>query len=190
MGRRSKLLESQWEEIGRRLIAGEGVCALARAFKVSPSTISERFKTRVEKVKEVANQIVSAETSLRALSISDQLSAISLADELRSISMHMAGAGRYSAATAHRLSAVAHAKLQALDDADPTAGGGFQEMQVVAALTKMANEASQIPLGLMAANKETVVKVNTEQPKPAALPAAKLSTETLREIVAARNAAA
>lgn len=190
MGRRSKLLPSQWEDIARRLAKGEKVSALSREFGVSPSTISERFKNRIDTVKAVANQLVTAEEALRRLSVADQISAISLADELRAISMHMAGAGKYSAATAHRLSAVANAKLQSLSDAKDFEAGDLSTLQAIGAMTKMANDAAYIPLGLLAANKETVVKINTEAPKPAALPAAKLSTETLREIVAARNAAA
>lgn len=187
MGRKSKLLPSQWEEIGRRLANGEGTSALGREFGVSPSTISERFKNRIDAVKSVANQLVSAETALRKLSVADQISAISLADELRSISMHMAGAGKYSAATAHRLSAIAHARLQTVDDSDPSQDGGTEKLQMIAAMTKMANDAAYIPLGLLAANKETVVKINTEAPKPAGLPVKRLSTEALREIVAAKN---
>ena len=102
--------------------------------------------------------------------------------------MHMAGAGKYSAATAHRLSAVANAKLQSLSDSSELEAGDLTTLQAIGAMTKMANDAAYIPLGLLAANKETVVKINTEAPKPAAIPAKRLSTEALREIVAARNA--
>jgi len=187
MGRKSKLTASQWDEIGRRLTKGEKVANLAREYGVANSTISERFKNRIDAIKGVANQLVSAEESLRALSIPDQISAISLADEIRSISMHMATAGKYSAASAHRLSAIANAQIAKLDDTDPV-GGDPDNLRSISAIMKMANDAAVIPIGLMQANKETVVRLGSETPKPAAIPAARLSTEALREIVAARNA--
>ena len=188
MGRKSKLQPGQWEDIARRLARGEKLSSLSKEFGVSPSTISERLRNRVETVKTVANQMVSAEEALRRLSVADQISAISLADELRSISMHMAGAGKYSAATAHRLAAVANAKLQTVSDSVFPEGDDVAKLQMIASMTKMANDAAYIPLGLLAANKETVIKLNTDPPKTNTLPAKGLSTAALREIVAARKA--
>ncbi|RZL66414.1 MAG: Hin recombinase [Variovorax sp.] len=66
MGRPSKLSDKQWEQIGRRIVAGEKPSALAKEFKVSHATVSERFSESGGKVKSVANQILAAEDSLKA----------------------------------------------------------------------------------------------------------------------------
>ena len=73
MGRKSALSDSQWTEIHKRLLAGEGVRALAKEYGVSPSRISERKTERVDVIKSVANQMVSAECSVKALSVPDQI---------------------------------------------------------------------------------------------------------------------
>lgn len=165
MGRPSKLSESQWAEINKRLLNGESQGSLAKEFGVSKAAIQKRFSGRIETVKTVANQIVEAETALRKLPISDQLAALSLADELRAISMHLAGAGKYGAATAHRLSGIAHAKVQEIDDAAPLNDESIEALKGISVLTKMANDASQIGINLLAANKETVKEMN-QQAKP------------------------
>lgn len=156
MGRPSKLKDSQWQEIGKRLLAGEKGADLAREFKVSPATISQRFSKSTEKVKSVANQILETEGALKALSVSEQVSAINLADQLRSISMHLAGAANYSAAISHRLAGIAHGKVQEIDDAAPLTAESRESLKDVAVLQRMANESSSIPLNLLAANKDTV----------------------------------
>ena len=167
MGRNSKLSDQQWEQLHKRLLAGEKAADLAREYKVSKAVISSRFSKRTKTVKEVANQIVSAETALRSLPVSEQLKALTLADELRAISMHLASAGKFGAATAHRLSGIAHAKVQEIDDAAPLDEESRTSLRDVAVLTKLANEASTIPLNLLSANKEAVKEINRSQrPRP------------------------
>lgn len=160
MGRKSALTEKQWQEIERRLIAGEAGRSLAKEFKISEAAIRKRFGAQVKQIKDVANQLVTAETALRALPISAQISARTLADELREISTHLAGAGRFGAATAHRLSGIAHAKVQEIDDSKPLDDDSLEALKGVAVLTKLANESSQIAVNLLAANKETVRDLN------------------------------
>jgi len=154
MGRPSKLSEKQWLEIERRILAGEKPSELADEFKVSRAAVSRRVSKPAQAVKEVANQIVAAETALRALPVSQQGLAISLADELRQISAHLAGAARFGAATAHRLSGIAHAKVQEIDDAAPLDEESLGALKGVAVLTRMANDASTIGVNLLAANKD------------------------------------
>ncbi len=112
MGRPSKLSPAQWEQIKQRLIAGEIAADLAREFGVSPTAISTRVSKQVETAKAVANQLVAADTALRSLPISEQVSVLTLADNLRAISMHLAGAAKFGAATAHRLAGIAHGIVQ------------------------------------------------------------------------------
>jgi hypothetical protein len=164
MGRKSKLTERQWEDIGKRLLAGEKGRALAKEYGVAESTIRERFSALHGKVKTVANQMVATEQALRELPISAQIAAHNLADELRAISIHLAGAGKYGAATAHRLSGIAHAKVQEIDDAAPLDEKSREALRDVAVLTEMANKSSHIPLNLLAANKDIVKDLNQQDP--------------------------
>jgi hypothetical protein len=154
------LTDAQWEKIGKRLIAGESPSALAREFGVSKSTISGRFSERVQNVKDAANQIVAAENALSKLNISEQIAARSLADDLKAISTHLAGAARFGAATAHRLSGIAHNKAAEIDDQAPLDGDSTEALKGIAILTKMANEASEIGVNLLKANKDTIDDLN------------------------------
>lgn len=154
MGRPSKLTDQQWEKIRRRLLEGEKSAALAREFGVSKTAVSARFSGRTETVRAVAKQLVDAEVSLRGLPVAEQLSALTLADELRAISMHLAGAAKYGSATAHRLAGIAHGKVQEIDDAKPLTAESLESLRGIAALTKLSNDASQIGINLLAANKD------------------------------------
>jgi hypothetical protein len=156
MGRKSKLTERQWEAIGKRLVEGEKARALAREFGVSEATIRGRFSAQVAEIKTVANQILATESALKALPISAQIAAHDLAAQLRSISGHLAGAANFGAATAHRLSGIAHAKVQEIDDAKPLDEKSFESLRGVSVLTDMANKASLIGMNLLSANKEMV----------------------------------
>jgi hypothetical protein len=152
MGRPSKLTDAQWEVLKGRLLAGEKAADLAREFRVSKSAISSRVSKRIETVKEVANKIIDTETAIRELSIADQISAVTLADQLRSVSGHLANAANYGAATAHRLAGIAHKQSAKVDEVNPEQS--LKTLTSISALNKMANEASQIGLNLLAANKD------------------------------------
>ncbi|WP_422846880.1 helix-turn-helix domain-containing protein [Acidovorax sp. M14] len=166
MGRKSKLTERQWEQIGKRLLAGESGRALAKEFGVSEATIRGRFSAQVAEIKTVANQIVATEQALKALPISAQIAAHNLADELIAISTHLAGAGKFGAATAHRLSGIAHAKVQEIDDAAPLDEESMDALKGVAVLTRMANESSQIGMNLLQANKDSIKEMNQKMKPP------------------------
>lgn len=156
MGRPSKLTAKQWEQIGKRLLAGEPARALAREHGVTEGAIRARFSAQHKNAKSVANQLVSAEQALRELPLATQLVALNIADELRAISMHMAGAAKYGAATAHRLSGIAHGKVQEIDDAAPLDNDSIESLKGIAVLTKLANDAAVIPTALLSANKDTI----------------------------------
>lgn len=163
MGRKSKLSEAQWAEIVQRMLEGEAVRALAREFKISEAAIRERKTSQCEKIKSVANQIVSTERALSELPISAQLTAQNLAAKLRAISENLASAAMHGAATAHRLSALANSEVAKVDDASPLNSESLHAMKGVAVLTKLANDSSSIALNLLAANKETVTKLNAPE---------------------------
>lgn len=167
MGRKSSLTEKQWSEIERRLVAGESGRALAKEFGISEAAIRKRCGAQAKQIKDVANQLVAAETAFSALPISAQISARTLADELKEISMHLAGAARYGAATAHRLSGIAHAKVAEIDDAKPMDDESRVALSDIAALTKMANGAAEIGMELLKATKDH--KPEDDKPTPVAI---------------------
>ena len=161
MGRPSKLTPDQWRQIEKRVAAGEGVRALAAEFGVNPAAISRRFPQQAQQaVRNVAEKLAAAQTELAALPVPQQHLAIQLADELREISQHLAAAARFGSATAHRLAAVAHAQVQALDDAEPLSDASVTALKGVSALTRLANDAAQVGLNLLKANEDTIKEHN------------------------------
>lgn len=187
MGRKSKLTPEQWAEVDRRIIEGESIRALAREFGVSDATIRERIAKhgKKENVQEVARKIVDAEQSLAALPLTAQITARNLAEKLLAISDNLASAAHYGAQTAHRLNALANSEVQKVDDADPLAS--VVSLKGVAALTKLANDSASIALNLLAANKDTVTKLNTDPPKTPSIDPKKMSEGALEELLNART---
>jgi hypothetical protein len=166
MGRKSSLTEKQWAEIGKRLLSGkESARSLAREFGTSEASLRRKFPAQRKDVKAVANQIVAAEVALRNLPIASQIDALTLADELKAISTHLAGAGKYGAMTAHRLSGIAHGQVERIDDADPLRSAN--ELACIALLTKVANGAAEIGIGLLKANKDMTPE--DDSPTPVAI---------------------
>lgn len=151
MGRPSKLTDHQWEQIGKRLLANESAASLSREFGVSKGAISIRFSKRIETIKSVANQIVATDRAMELLNVSERMAASSLADDLKAIQGHMTGAARYGASTSHRLMGIANAKAMLVDDAKPLDDASRKELTDIAALTRTANEASEIGRDLMKA---------------------------------------
>lgn len=164
MARPSKLTESQWQEIERRLIEGAGVRALGKEYGISPGQISKRFPNSVSKsIQTVAEKLADAHSALDVLPMQHRALAVSLADKLRSISSHLASAAEYGAATAHRLNALANSEVAKVDDADVLSPESMEAMKGVAALTRLANDSSSIALNLLAANKDTVQRMNAPE---------------------------
>ena len=154
MSRRSKLTESQWDQIERRVLAGESRRALAREFGITEGAIRQQLSTRISEANSLAHQIVDTERRLAVLPMSTQINTRTLADRLRSISDHLASAAEYGAMTAHRLQALANSEVQKVDDAEPLAS--LEALRGVQVLTKLANESAQTGLNLLTANKKTV----------------------------------
>jgi len=163
MGRKSALTDKQWAQIEKRLLDGEKAAQLAEEYGINRSQITRKFSAQIATVKTVANQLVDAERALHSLPVAQQISAISLADSLRAISGHLAGAANYGAATAHRLAGIANMKVLEVDDAKPLDDAGREVLRDVAVLSKMANEASEIPMNLLKANKDAVDDANRRE---------------------------
>lgn len=158
MGRKSLLTETQWAELQKRLLNGEGGRVLAREYGISEAAIRKRLGAQCAQIKTVANQVVAADAAFKSLPIGAQTFAASLIDELKAISTHLAGAARFGAATSRRLAGIANAQVDKIDDTNPM--DSQDVLQGISALTKMSNEASVIGLGLLAANKEMIKEQN------------------------------
>lgn len=152
MGRKSKLTDAQWTEIERRVVEGESKRALAEKFGVTEAAVRQRIGSHAKEIKALAEQIVNTEQRLSALPIASQITTQNLAAKLRAISDNIASAAHYGAMTAHRLAGMAHAETKKVNEANLPES--VEALKSVAVLTGMANEASKIPLNLLAANKE------------------------------------
>lgn len=169
MGRPSKLSPDQWAEVGRRLIDGESKRALAREYGISDAALRAYIAKlgQTETVQKAAAKLVEAEATIASLPIPAQVSARNLAAKLLAISSNLASAAEHGAATAHRLNALANSEVGKVDDASPLTS--LENLRGVGVLTKLANDSASIALNLLAANKETVQKINAQEPdaKPA-----------------------
>lgn len=164
MGRKSKLTDEQWAQVKSRLLNGESGRALAEEFSVSETAIRKKVSSQVSEIKSVANQIATAQTALSKLPVSSQISAQTLAQRLISISNHLASAADYGAATAHRLAGIAHMKANEIEDGIPLTEEGVQTLKGIAVLSRMANEASEIGVNLLRANKDIAAGGGEEVP--------------------------
>lgn len=175
MGRKSVLTPEQWAEIERRhLIDGESVNSLAKEFGVNEGTIRKKINPNSSERKgaekplwELAEAKIEADRRVRDISdeiatlpISRQKIVNDLATKLTNISGHLASAAEYGAATAHRLAGIAHAKAQEIDDAQPLSDESIVSLKGIAALTKLANESSEIGVNLLRANKDEIERIN------------------------------
>jgi hypothetical protein len=186
MGRPSSLTDKQWDEIGKRLLTGrESARSLAREFGTSETSLRRKFPAQRKDVKTVANQIVAADAAFRALPVSSQIDTLTLVDELKAISMHLASAAKYGAATAHRLAAIANGQVDKVDDANPLESQ--ETMQGISALTKMANEASVIPMGLLSATKGAINLAGEPPTIQSRFDPRKISSAALEEFLASRD---
>lgn len=154
MGRRSNLTDKQWEGILVRIIKGEKAADLAKEYNVSKSAVSMHISKRAESIKTVAKQVVEADAAFSALPMFEKIETLSLIDELKAISLHMAGAAKFQSMTSHRLSKMANDQVDKIDEINPRNSEDI--LQGISALTRIANDASQIPLGLLNANKEMI----------------------------------
>jgi hypothetical protein len=185
-GRPPALTPAQQQEVQRRLAARESVSSLAAEFKVSRATIRQ-FSTISASVQKVAEQVAAAHTALEALPVAQQHMALGLAEKLRAISDNMAGAAVSSAKTANRLHSLAQEQAAMVNGENLEQSIG--RLQTVGVLTKLANEAATIPLGLMSANKPAVERLHQPEPPRPSIDPTKLSPKALEELLAARDAA-
>ena len=183
MGRKSSLTPEQWAEIERRhLVDGVSINALAAEFGVNESSIRRKIKpgkatslSGKSPLHTLAEDKVRAEAEAKRVTAqiaqlpqAQQLIVSDLARKLSNISEHIGTAAEVSAASAHRLSILANQQLDLVDDVNPLATAA--QLKTFEVLQKMANGASEIPMNLLRANKETIEDQNrrvNDQASPA-----------------------
>lgn len=151
MGRPPKLTDQQKAIIGRRLAQGESGRSLAKEFKVSEATIRANVSPQVATIQDVAGRLSRAEMDLEALPISTQVSTRTLADHLKGITQSAAKAAETGMKTAELLQTRALKSVEKLDDNSTP-----EDLRFPDALLTVGNKATQLGLGLMAANKGAV----------------------------------
>ena len=157
MARRSKLSDSQWAEIQRRLLSGEGTRALAKEFGVGAARVSERFSEHVPKLKNLANQLATVEDAVQKLPVPEQAAVRNLADNLRGIFNGVARAVRAGADTAAILHEQAEERAKSIMRAEPDEAGHLVDSAVrsdVTDLQIMGNRALSPALRLVIANRD------------------------------------
>ena len=154
MARPSKLSPEQWAEVEGRFQAGETASSLARVFGVDEAAIRRKFRRETPIVRAAAEKLADGQRAVAALPVALQPVAIDLAAKLRNISTSLASAAELGAATAHRLHALANSEVAKVDDAEPLASA--ESLRAVAGLVKLGNDAAQIGVNLLAANKERI----------------------------------
>jgi hypothetical protein len=158
MGRKSKLTPEQWAEVDRRLLESESARAIAASLDVSEAIIRARKKTRVEKIKSAANQIVAADRAIKGLDISSQRIALSWAQKLQAMSDGLAEAGMLGAMNAADLKGLARAELVKAMEA--LQAGRLTDVATALAKMKelggMANDEADIAIRLATPMKEAV----------------------------------
>lgn len=173
MGRKSALSPEQWANVEHRhIVGGESINALAKEFGVNESSLrrkisakaSEQAGTR-EKLEDLAARKVKADKAMKevtaeidALPVVRQMIVSDLARKLSAISTHVASTGEYMSAAMHRLSAITSGVMDKIDDVDPMNKPEY--LQQAAALIKLTNEASVIPMGLLKANQQAIDNMN------------------------------
>jgi transposase-like protein len=173
MGRKSSLTPEQWAEVERKhLVDGVSINALAAEFGVNESSIRRKIKpgkaatpSGKSPLHVLAEEKVRAEAEAKRISgkiaslpVVQQVIVSDLARKLSNISEHIGTAAEVSAASAHRLSILANQQLEKIDPVDPLATPA--QLKTFEVLQKMANGASEIPMNLLRANKETIEDQN------------------------------
>lgn len=147
-GRPSRLTEAQWQTVGRRLAQGEGVRALAREFKVSPSIISNRFSKHVPELKTLAARIAQDELDLEGLTLSEQTTVRRIADDLKLTASNLGKAAVHGSQAAMHLFTKAAQHTQRLKD-DLQTDELIKAVETIHAIARAGNESAKPALALL-----------------------------------------
>lgn len=153
---------SKWADVMRRYIVdGESASVLARELGVSETAVRKRAGSKRFEVKDIANQIVSAEQQYERLDKGSKSLVDDMAAQLRAVNSGLMRAAVNGANSSARLSAYG---VKQLDDIDKLAAANpnfkimdaQEELQAFGVVTKLGNDAAQLSVQLINANKESL----------------------------------
>lgn len=160
MARPSKLTEQQWDAIHRRFLSGETARSLGREYGVSEAAIRKKYGANQKlseqstQVRNVAEKLAVANQALAELPPVQRPVAVSLAEKLQNISNSLAAAAELGANTSQRLAQIANKTASSIPEESDLGEDHMDKLKGVAVLTRMANDAGSMGLGLLNANKE------------------------------------
>jgi hypothetical protein len=155
MGRKPRITEDKWIEVKEARLSGMPFAALSKKFGISKTRIIDKIGDRSTKIKNAAESLKCVIDEIDSLPIEDRGSVVNLANELREISSNLASAARYGSVTAEKLAKLAaHKAINIQEDVDLE--DCDRSLKVVLALTRTANEASSIGMGLVSTNKNMI----------------------------------
>lgn len=156
MGRKSKLTEKQWDEVIRRNLAGESISKLAAEFEVSRSAMTEKISARVSGIKDVANQMVTAERAFRSVPAADRPHVITVRDRLSVLEDIYLQTAEVAARNSMHMHNLAAEQKQFMDDADPLGHPASKAaVKAFTSLTAAGNLAMVVPSTLLKASQES-----------------------------------
>lgn len=184
-GRPPKFTPDELAQIDELIDVGEPLANIAKRFNCSASFVYQRTRgyDRTQ-IQNIAADFVRAERVVLSLTPDQQRRAWNLVQHMREISTNLMNAAVSQSATAYRLSAIANAEAQKIDDADPESS--VETIKMVSALTKTANESASIPLALINANREAIKESAKDDGRDLSADSAKV--EEIRALLAADKA--
>lgn len=150
------------------MIDGVAVTTLAAQYGLDESSIRRKIKPSTgerangiptlrhlaEKKIEALSAIAVVDEQIGELPATRQIIVHDLVARMQSISVHLTCAAETSAATARKLALLAGAQVDRIDASKPMTAKTREIVTSVSAITKTANEAGAIGLGLLSANRE------------------------------------
>lgn len=155
MARPSKLTEKQWDEVIRRHLAGESISKLAAEFSIARSAMSEKISDRSNRIKTVANQMVTAERAMKELPVTDRVHVETVRSRLSILEDVYLQTADIAARNSRYMHNLAGEQKQYVDDAQPLASKSSRgAVDAFIKLTNAGNAAMVIPSTLLKASQE------------------------------------
>ena len=167
MAKKSRLSDDVWSKILERVVNGEPVRALAREHSIAESVIRKRVGAQAAQIKTVVNQQVTAELTLKSMSMGAQHVARGRINFLVAVGETLAQAGLKNAESALLFATAAKIQAAKIDTENPLATES--ELKAAALLTRMSNDASTMPLALMTLHKDIMQDADKPAPRLTAL---------------------
>lgn len=183
MGRKASLTDKQQKEILKRSLEdNEGSRAIAAAMKLPETTVRRYIMAQAATIKSAGNQIVTAERKILDLPIVAQVAARDYMATLRAISDNLATAAAIGTSNAAKLAKVAEREIEKATISDEI---DIEGLKIANGLTRSANDAAQIGMQLLQANKDRKIDQGDDKH---GIDVSSLSPQALAELMRARNA--